>query len=91
MAEHALEEKVGRGGQAHRGAGVTRARLLDGVHRQGTYDVDRPAIEVAPLKVSHEFAAQLLDLLITRWRPGTPGVRSGSPPTPDLNGSLPSP
>ncbi|GGO24485.1 hypothetical protein GCM10010116_49240 [Microbispora rosea subsp. aerata] len=61
MTQDPLEEKVGGGGEAHRGSGVTRSRLLHGVHRQGSYDVDRLPVKVTPLKAC---AAQLLDPLL---------------------------
>ncbi|GAA3824565.1 hypothetical protein GCM10022226_51590 [Sphaerisporangium flaviroseum] len=71
---------------------MARARLLHRVHREGAYDVDRAPIEVAPLKVWHEFATQLLDLLLVGWRrarlvrPSGMGFHA----TPDPNGSIPS-
>ena len=42
-----LEEQVGGGRHAHRGAGVAVADLLDGVHREHARGVDRPAVELA--------------------------------------------
>ncbi|GAB3146137.1 hypothetical protein GCM10027161_39360 [Microbispora hainanensis] len=79
MTQDPLEKEVGSGGEAHRGAGVTRARFLHGVHRQGSHDVDRLPVKITPLKAC---AAQLLDpLLFSRrfWH---------FPPTGDPNGFL---
>ena len=42
-----LEQQIGRGAHAHRGAGVAVAGLLHSVHRQHAHGVDRTAIELA--------------------------------------------
>src|SRR5690606_10994197 len=64
VPHRALEQQVGGRSKAHRGRRVARARLLHRVHRQGTYHVDGPTVEIAPLQGRHEIAAQLLDLQI---------------------------
>jgi hypothetical protein len=48
-----LEEKVCRGGEAHRGAGVAVAHLLDGVCRQHSDGVDRLVVDGIPLQSCH--------------------------------------
>ena len=47
VPEPLLEQQVGGGGHAHRGAGMAVADLLDGVHGQDARGVDRAAVEIA--------------------------------------------
>jgi hypothetical protein len=42
-----LKQQIGRGAQAHRGAGVAVAGLLHSVHRQHAHGVDRTAVKLA--------------------------------------------
>ena len=51
VPHHLLEQQVRRRRQAHRGAGVAVADLLDGVHRQDPDGVHRPVVEVGPVEV----------------------------------------
>ena len=51
MAQVALEEQVGRRGEAHGGAGVAVAHLLDRVHGQAHARVDSAVVEVGPSRL----------------------------------------
>ena len=53
-AHDLLEEQVGGGREAHRGAGVPVADLLDGVGREDARRVDRVIVDGFPLQICHE-------------------------------------
>ena len=53
-AHDLLEEEVGGGRKAHRGAGVPVPDLLDGVGREYARRVDRAIVDGFPLQIGHE-------------------------------------
>ena len=50
MAEHVLVQQVGRRGQAHGGAGVTRACFLHRIHGQDPDQVHGAPVGFGPLQ-----------------------------------------
>ena len=51
LPQKALEQQVGGGGQAHRGARVAVAGLLDGIHGEGPDGGHGASVEVGPGEV----------------------------------------
>src|SRR5690606_13340983 len=56
VAQDALVEEVGHGREAHGGAGVTVADLLNGISRQNSRGVHRASIDLIPLQLRHGHA-----------------------------------
>ena len=52
VAHDTVEQQVGGGREAHGGAWMAVAGLLDGIHGQHACGVDRPAVEVGPVQSS---------------------------------------
>ena len=82
-----LVEQVGRRGQAHRGARVAVADLLDGVGGEHPDGVHGPDVEVGPAGLARHRRAQRAAALPRgrwTWRSGSWWARNGSPHT-ELN------
>ena len=74
VAQQPLEEQVGGGRQAHRGAGVAGAGLLDRVHRENAHGVDGTLVELVPGQGSG-FCAHRPSVPTSARRPGDGTMR----------------